>query len=89
MSNAYGSTMAETKRSSRPNRFNFVRSVAANNSMHSAYDDLNEREEGFDLNNEMNTAFPAGKSSNLPQIRSASTEPRQSSVHSLNAAPRT
>ena len=89
MSNAYGSTMADTKRSTRPNRFNFVRSVAANNSVHSAYDDLNEREEGFDLNRELNSSLPAGKSSGLP-TRSGSIEPRQSSIHSMtNAVPRT
>ena len=57
--------------------------------MHSAYDDLNEREDGFDINREIgSTLLAAGKSSGLPPVaRSGSTEPRQSSVHSLTAKP--
>ena len=64
--------------------------------MHSAYDDLNEREDGFDINREMQqqlngggTLLAAGKSSGVPPsnlvARSGSTEPRQSSLHSFTA----
>ena len=66
ISNAYGSTMADTSKTntmtSRPNRFGFSRKTTAT---HTAYDDLNEREEGFDLNREIGR--PAGKSSGLPR----------------------
>ena len=95
--NAYGSTMSDTRKSNlmmrssveRPNRFGFTRRTGANSVMHSAYDDLNERDEGFDINREvMNGTLVAGKSSGLSSgvmVRSGSTEPRQSSVHSLTA----
>ena len=74
--NAYGSStmMSDTlRKSERPNRFGFTRKTGggATSTLHSAYNDneLNERDEGFDMNREMalnNTTMAAGKSSGLP-----------------------
>ena len=59
MSDTRKSNLLMRSSAERPNRFGFTRRTggASNSVMHSAYDDLNEREDGFDINREIGSTF--------------------------------